>query len=122
MTNVGVDGWRLIFWTQAAFHGLTSLGLLCLYWPPKNVEYPKLSLKEYIWACDPVGSILFVTSATLMLLALDWVGGAYAWSDPHVAVPLSLGLALLVLFALYGKTWLTLYRPFMQPPLIARSR
>ena len=38
-----------------------------------------------------------------MLLSLDWAGGAYAWADPHVAAPLALGLALLVLFALYGK-------------------
>jgi hypothetical protein len=62
-----------------------------------------MRLKDYIWACDPVGSTLFVCSATLMLLALDWVGGAYYWSDPHVAVPLALGLALLFAFAGYGK-------------------
>ncbi|OTB02549.1 hypothetical protein M426DRAFT_264349 [Hypoxylon sp. CI-4A] len=101
VTNVSVDGWRYIFWIQAAFHGITSVGLFCFYWPPKRTEYPRLSLREYIWACDPVGSTLFVGSATLMLLALDWAGGAYSWSSPHVAVPLSLGLAMLVGFALY---------------------
>lgn len=62
-----------------------------------------MRLKDYIWACDPIGSTLFICSATLMLLALDWVGGAYPWSDPHVAAPLALGLALLVAFAGYGK-------------------
>lgn len=62
-----------------------------------------MPLKEVIWVCDPIGSLLFVSSVTLMLLALDWAGGAYDWSDPQVAVPLSLGLVLLVLFALYGK-------------------
>lgn len=96
-------GWRYIFWIQAAFHGATSLGLFLFYWPPKNVEYPKMRLKDYIWACDPIGSTLFICSATLMLLALDWVGGAYPWSDPHVAAPLAIGLALLVAFAGYGK-------------------
>ncbi|ORY57013.1 major facilitator superfamily domain-containing protein [Pseudomassariella vexata] len=101
VTNVNTGGWRYIFWMQAAFHGITALGLLGLYWPPKNIEYPKMSLQEYIWACDPIGSLLFVASATLMLLALDWAGGAYTWSDRHVAVPLSLGLALLVLFTIY---------------------
>lgn len=102
MTNVNAGGWRYIFWMQAAFHGATSLGLFCFYWPPKTFEFPKMSLKDYVWACDPVGSSLFVVSATLMLLALDWVGGAYAWSDPHVAVPLALGLALMVAFGGYG--------------------
>lgn len=103
VTNVDVAGWRYIFWIQAAFHGATSLGLFLFYWPPKNREYPKMRLKDYIWACDPIGSTLFICSATLMLLALDWVGGAYPWSDPHVAAPLALGLALLVAFA--GYEW-----------------
>ncbi|OTA52457.1 MFS general substrate transporter [Hypoxylon sp. EC38] len=103
VTNVNAGGWRYIFWMQAAFHGITSVGLFCFYWPPKHLEYPKMSLQDYIWACDPIGSIFFVSSATLMLLALDWAGGAYSWSSPHVAVPLGLGLAMLVGFTLYAE-------------------
>ena len=102
VTNVNSDGWRYIFWMQAAFHGATALGLFAFYWPPK-VERPKFTLREILWSIDPVGSFLFVTSATLMLLALDWASGAYSWSDAHVAVPLGVGLALLVLFGLYGE-------------------
>ncbi|RYO87742.1 hypothetical protein DL762_004135 [Monosporascus cannonballus] len=103
VTNISAGGWRYIFWMQAAFHGITALGLLCFYWPPppKNTGRPRMSLRECVWACDPVGSFLFVGSATLMLLALDWAGGAHAWADPHVAVPLALGLGLLIMFALY---------------------
>jgi len=56
-----------------------------------------------VWACDPVGSFLFIVSATLMLLALDWAGGVYPWHDAHVVAPLTIGLASLVLFALYGE-------------------
>ncbi|KAI1246824.1 hypothetical protein MGN70_010707 [Eutypa lata] len=104
VTNTSSGGWRYIFWMQAIFHALTAVGIFCFYWPPpkKNTaEHPAMSLRECVWACDPVGSVLFITSATLMLLSLDWAGGAYAWADPHVAAPLALGLALLVLFALY---------------------
>ncbi|AEO65543.1 b6246144-b555-4864-ba49-ca1a76f0f3a2 [Thermothielavioides terrestris] len=100
VTNVDAGGWRYIFWMQAAFHGATALGLLAFYWPPKQ-ERPKVSLRDILWSIDPIGSFLFVSSATLMLLALDWAGGAYAWSDPHVAAPLAIGLALFVLFGLY---------------------
>ena len=62
-----------------------------------------MSFMDYVWACDPIGSFLFISSATLLLLALDWAGGSYSWSDAHVAAPLAIGLGLLLLFALYGK-------------------
>ncbi|KAI4862838.1 MFS general substrate transporter [Hypoxylon rubiginosum] len=101
VTNVNSGGWRYIFWMQAAFHAITAVGLFCFYWPPKHTEYPKMSIRDYVWACDPIGSALFVTGTTLMLLALDWAGGAYAWSNPHVAVPLSLGLVMIAGFAIY---------------------
>lgn len=107
LTNIDAGGWRYIFWLQAAFHLVSSLGLLCFYWPQEHIEYPKMSVKEYIWACDPIGSFLFICSATLMLLALDWAGGDYAWSSAMVAAPLTIGIVLLVLFLLYG----TLLKP-----------
>lgn len=107
VTNTDASGWRNIYWIQAAFHLASALGLLFFYFPKRTSEYPKMSLKGYIWACDPIGSSLFITSATLLLLALDWAGGAYAWSNIHVAVPLSLGCALLLAFGLYGS-WISL--------------
>lgn len=101
VTNTNADGWRAIFWMQAAFHLATSIGILAFYHPPRRSDYGKMSIKQTVWACDPIGSTLFVASAALLLLALDWAGGAYAWSDAHVAAPLGVGFALLVLFALY---------------------
>ncbi|KAK4231005.1 major facilitator superfamily domain-containing protein [Podospora fimiseda] len=100
VTNVNAGGWRYIFWMQAAFHGATSLGLFLFYWPAK-VERPKISARELIWSLDPVGSFLFITSSTLMLLGLDWAAGTYGWSDAHVVAPLCIGLVLFVSFALY---------------------
>ncbi|KAJ9627003.1 hypothetical protein H2203_003463 [Taxawa tesnikishii (nom. ined.)] len=101
VTNANAGGWRSIFWMQAAFHLATSLGLFFFYWPARRSDYGKMTLKATLWAIDPIGSTLFVGSAALLLLALDWAGGAYAWSDPHVAAPLGVGFALLILFCLY---------------------
>jgi len=101
ITNTNPGGWRGIFWMQAAFHLATSVGLFVFYWPKKDPERPRLSIKQILWAVDPIGSILFIGSAALLLLALDWAGGAYGWSDPHVAAPLGVGFGLLVLFCLY---------------------
>ena len=102
VANVSASGWRWIFWIQAILHGTTALGLLAFYWPPKNREYPDMTLGDYFWACDPIGSVLFIGGATLTLLALDWAGGAYTWSNPHVAAPLAIGLVMLLCFCLYG--------------------
>lgn len=92
---------------QAAFHLATSAGLFVFYHPKRRSDYPRMSLKQILWAIDPIGSLLFIGAATLLLLALDWAGGAYAWSDTHVAAPLGIGFGLLVLFCLYewkGRT------------------
>ncbi|KAK0945006.1 hypothetical protein LTR29_003598 [Friedmanniomyces endolithicus] len=107
VTNTNASGWRNIFWMQAAFHLATSAGLFAFYWPKRRSDYPRMSLKQILWAIDPIGSLLFIGAATLLLLALDWAGGAYAWSDAQVAAPLGIGFGLLVLFCLYewkGRT------------------
>ncbi|KAG4412715.1 hypothetical protein IFR04_014146 [Cadophora malorum] len=101
LTNENIKGWRNIYWLQAAFHLTTSIGLLVFYHPERPVDRPKKSFREVFWAMDPIGSGLFMSGATLMLLALDWAGGTYKWSDAHVAAPLGIGAGLTVLFCLY---------------------
>ncbi|KAH6715778.1 major facilitator superfamily domain-containing protein [Leptodontidium sp. MPI-SDFR-AT-0119] len=100
-TNENIKGWRNIYWLQAAFHGATALGLLAFYHPVRPADRPKKSFREVFWAMDPIGSGLFMSGCTLMLLALDWAGGTYKWSNLHVAVPLGLGAGLTVMFCLY---------------------
>ena len=97
---------------QAAFHLATALGLLRFYWPTRRSDYGKMSVKQVLWAIDPIGSLLFMGAAAFLLLALDWAGGAYPWHDPHVAALLGVGFAMLVLFALYGMaTFTAILRP-----------
>ena len=100
--DLGTDNTqRGIFWMQAAFHLATCIGLFVFYHPKRHPDYPRLSLKQLLWEIDPIGSVLFVCSTTLLLLALNWAGGSYSWQDPHVLAPLVLGFALLLAFALY---------------------
>ncbi|KAF2474092.1 MFS general substrate transporter [Lindgomyces ingoldianus] len=101
LTSRSADGWRGVFWIQAALHAVTALGFLLFYWPTPHPDYPKMSLKELAWECDPFGSFFFISSSALLLLAFDWAGGTYHWKDPHVAAPLGLGCALMVCFILY---------------------
>jgi MFS family permease len=104
VANTGPAGWRYIFWIQAALHGFTSLGIFAFYWPKKRTEYPRMAFKDWAWACDPIGCTLFIASATLMLLALNWAGGAYPWKNPHVYATLVVGIVLFIAFCLYGKS------------------
>jgi hypothetical protein len=110
VTNLSASGWRYIFWIQVGLHGITSLGLFAFYWPKKRTDYPRMGFKEWMWACDPIGSLLLVAAATLMLLALNWAGGAYPWSNPHVCANLAVGILLFIAFCLYGNYFLDLIR------------
>jgi hypothetical protein len=103
LTSTSRGGWRSLFWVEAGLHLTASLGLLLFYHPPRKSDYPRMSVRKYIWACDPIGSSVFVVGATLILLGLNWAGNEYAWANAHVAAVLSIGLALLCLFGLYGK-------------------
>ncbi|KAJ7184399.1 major facilitator superfamily domain-containing protein [Mycena filopes] len=100
VTNLNPSGWRNIFWMQAAFHGMTAVGLLGFYWPPPSA-YPRLTARELLWACDPIGSLLMTAGTTLLLLAFDWAGGTFPWHAAHVLGPLITGAVLLLFFALY---------------------
>jgi hypothetical protein len=82
---------------------LTAIGLILLYNPPRQNKYPDMTWMDIVWACDPIGSFLFITGSLFTLLALDWGGGLYEWSEPRVIAVLTIGLVLLVVFALYGE-------------------
>ena len=86
---------------QAAFHLTTSIGLFAFYHPKRHPDYPRLSLKQILWEIDPIGSVLFVSATTLLLLGFNWAGGSYTWSNPHVVAPMVVGFVLLLCFALY---------------------
>jgi hypothetical protein len=101
------------FWMQAAFHAATFIGLVAFYHPARRSDYPKMSVREYIWSMDPIGSFLFIGACTLILLGLDWTGGAYPWRSTHVDVPLGIGGALLIAFALYGKNPISLISRYL---------
>jgi hypothetical protein len=109
VTSISASGWRYIFWMQFAFHMITALGFLIFYWPKPNPNRKKMTVKEIVWAIDPIGSVLFVICTTLMLMALNWGGSRYAWSNAEVIAPLTVGCVFLVLFCLYGSCLSTLW-------------
>lgn len=57
--------------------------------PPR----PKQKWFQTLWSLDPIGQILFLPSIICILIALQWAGTTYAWSNARIIV-------LIVFFAI----------------------
>ncbi|KAF2162595.1 hypothetical protein M409DRAFT_58019 [Zasmidium cellare ATCC 36951] len=97
-----VNGWRDFYWVQFALWGLTALGLLFGYRPPKrHTRYDHLSLWQKIGQLDLIGFSLLTTGLALFLTGMNLGGEQYPWSNARVLATLIIGIALLVGFGLY---------------------
>lgn len=64
--------------------------------PARTLE--KVSIKEQIHQLDPIGTVIFIPSITCLLLALQWGGINYAWSDGRIIALLVLAAVLFIAF------------------------
>ncbi|ESK82344.1 mfs drug transporter [Moniliophthora roreri MCA 2997] len=93
--------WRWIF---RLLLPLTAISAACCYFfmPLKQVDSDwKVKLRRV----DFMGSFLVLAGSTLIVMALTWGGGTYAWNDAHVVAPLCIGTALAVAFVLWEGFW-----------------
>ncbi|KAL5394132.1 hypothetical protein PMIN03_004963 [Paraphaeosphaeria minitans] len=98
--------WRWCFYINLPIGGITILILIfCLQFPPSPPKEKK-TLKEYILRFDPIGTILFAPSIICLLIALQWGGTTYAWSNGRI-------IALLVIFGVLLLGFLVV-QPFMK--------
>ncbi|CAG7921994.1 unnamed protein product [Penicillium olsonii] len=93
-----LGNWEWNFWGVAIFQGLSFLGLLFLYYPPKHPL--GVSYKEAFKSLDYLGAFLFIGGAVPFLMGIVWAG-VYESNDAHVVAPLVVGAAVLVCFALW---------------------
>jgi hypothetical protein len=52
-------------------------------------------------AIDFFGTLLALAGSALLVLALTWAGGEYAWLSVHVLAPLCVGIIVSVCFVLW---------------------
>ncbi|KAH8814688.1 iron permease [Flagelloscypha sp. PMI_526] len=67
------------------------------------VNTPPGSILTKLNAVDWTGNLIVISGITFTSVGLAWAGVRYPWSDIHVSVPLTLGLALLVIFFLHQR-------------------
>lgn len=85
--------WRWCFYINLPLGGATILILVIFLQLPARPPKETKSWKEYVLRFDPIGTILFAPSIICLLMALQWGGTTYAWSNGRI-------IALLVVFGI----------------------
>ncbi|KAJ6021890.1 hypothetical protein N7540_007394 [Penicillium herquei] len=93
-----MNHWAWNFWGPAIFQGLSFIGLLLLYHPPKHPL--GISYMEAFKSMDYLGAFLFIGGVVPFLLGIVWAN-VYSSTDPHVVASLVVGAFVLVCFALW---------------------
>ncbi|KAL1626906.1 hypothetical protein SLS54_002444 [Diplodia seriata] len=97
LASSSADGWRWIFRLNLP---LSVVMVLCVvfFMPLKKVEGDwKLKIK----AVDFFGAVLALGGSAVLVLALTWAGGEYAWASAHVIASFVVGIAVCICFVLW---------------------
>ncbi|KAF7547528.1 hypothetical protein G7Z17_g7681 [Cylindrodendrum hubeiense] len=83
--------WRWCFYINLPFGGVTILAILLFLQSPDRPEINSIPVSERLKKIDLIGLLIFIPAIVCLLLALQWGGSAYAWSNGRI-------IALLVFF------------------------
>jgi len=95
------SAWRWIGLLCGVWAAIGTIMTAIFYFPPPRVNSSGLTKKEMIGQIDFVGGFLSVAGMILFMAGMQWGGYQYKWGSAHVLVPLILGVALLVGFAVW---------------------
>jgi MFS family permease len=96
LIDMGVDGWRNIWYVVTALMGFSGLVIAVLYWPPPMPLQKTLTTSEKFRRLDWIGYFLLATCLTLLCMGLSFAESPYPWDDAHVVAPIVAGGALLI--------------------------
>ncbi|KAH6648973.1 MFS multidrug transporter [Truncatella angustata] len=91
--------WRWCFYINLPFGGV-ALAVIFFTLQVPDRDTTNLPLKEKLAQLDAVGTILLIPGVVCLLLALQWGGLNYAWSNGRIIALLTLGIALLIGFCI----------------------
>lgn len=111
--------WRWCFYINLPIGGLTMAIIYFVLQLPDQGHREKVSLKTQLNKLDPVGTVLFMPSIICLLLALEWGGITYPWSDPRIIVLLVLSGILIIGF-IFVQHWRQEFATL--PPRILKHR
>jgi MFS family permease len=91
--------WRWCFYINLPFGGFTMAALLFFLPPLKHPELNSVPLAEKLKKIDIVGLLIFIPAITCLLIALQWGGSTYDWSNGRI-------IALFVLFGVLSFSFI----------------
>ena len=90
--------WRWCFYINLPI-GAVSIFIVLFFLHVPPPRQASLTAKEKFFRMDPLGNLFFAPSIICLLLALQWGGSTYEWSNGRV-------IALLVLFGVLLILWI----------------
>ncbi|KAI4123198.1 MAG: hypothetical protein LQ338_005379 [Usnochroma carphineum] len=97
-------GWRWCFYINLPCGAVVFVLLaIFLHIPPEMLERDSTTWKEKATRMDPVGTFFFLPCIICLLLALQWGGVTYTWSNARVIALLVLAGVLFVAFVLVQR-------------------
>ncbi|CAO2650657.1 Nn.00g019490.m01.CDS01 [Neocucurbitaria sp. VM-36] len=92
--------WRWCFWINLPF-GAVSLAVVFFFFTNPERQYNHLTVKERLKNIDIAGAIFLICAIVSLLLALQWGGFTYTWSNSKVwGTLLGFGLILAVFISI----------------------
>jgi MFS family permease len=94
-------GWRWCFYINLPLGAITVVIIYFIFHSPKRKAETKVSLRERAHQLDLGGTAIFVIDIVVCLLALQWGGSTYPWSNWRIILCLTLFGVLTVVFIVY---------------------
>ncbi|KAH7032387.1 major facilitator superfamily transporter [Macrophomina phaseolina] len=96
--------WRWCFYINLPIGAIQAI--VVIFTVKQSVPPAKaaLSLKDKLMQLDPLGNLCFVPGMVCLLIALQWGGSTYPWSNVRIIVLLVLAFLLLIAFVII-QTW-----------------
>ena len=91
----GKATWRWCFYMNLPVGGVAAVCLFFFLKTPAKKQDP-VPVLEHIKRLDPLGSFFFMPSMVCLIMALQWGGATYAWSNWRI----------ILLFVIFGVTFI----------------
>jgi EmrB/QacA subfamily drug resistance transporter len=89
--------WRWCFYINLPI-GAVTVGVITIFFKAPHKNKNTQTWKERFWQLDPYGTAVFMPAIICLLLALQWGGTKYAWSNWRIILLFVLFGLLIILF------------------------